>query len=154
MAKKLTFSQQKVNFLAITFQSVNRLISNFEYGKIWRIHGLFAKAVCWNKVVILGEKWLTWAIIYCISSRWKQIHLGEIISPWWICGELILLQKWYTLIKNLFSLKGEAQISWGLILGKSKNVEAKCKGKVVWDAGYLRYSHVQWFEIKFQWFEI
>ena len=68
MAKKLTFSQQKVNFLAITFQSVNRLISNFEYGKIWRIHGLFAKAVCWNKVVILGEKWLTWAIIYCNNS--------------------------------------------------------------------------------------
>ena len=68
MAKKLTFSQPKVNFLAITFQSVNRLISNFEYGKIWRIHGLFAKAVCRNKVVNLGEKWLTWAIIYCI---WK-----------------------------------------------------------------------------------
>ena len=34
MAKKLTFCWLKVNFLAITFQSVNRLISNFEYGKI------------------------------------------------------------------------------------------------------------------------
>ena len=28
---------------------------------------MFAKAVCRNKVVNLGEKWLTWAIIYC---RW------------------------------------------------------------------------------------
>jgi len=26
---------------------------------------LFAKAVFRNKVVNLGEKWLTWAIIYC-----------------------------------------------------------------------------------------
>ena len=57
MAEKLSFSQQKVNFLAITFQSVNRLSSNFEYGKIRGIGGLFAKAVCKNKVVNLGEKW-------------------------------------------------------------------------------------------------
>jgi len=65
IAEKLTFSQQKVNFLAITFQSVNWLISNFEYGKIWGIDGLFAKSVFRNKVVNLGEKWLTWAIISC-----------------------------------------------------------------------------------------
>ena len=55
MAKKLTFSQQKVNFLTITVQSVNWLISNFEYGKICRIGGLFAKAVFENKLVNLGE---------------------------------------------------------------------------------------------------
>ena len=65
MAKKLTFSQQKVNFLAITFQPVDRLISNFEYGKIYSISGLFAKAVCRNKVVNLSEKLLIWAIISC-----------------------------------------------------------------------------------------
>ena len=50
MAKKLTFSQQKVNFLAVAFQSVNRLSSNFEHGKIHKIVCLFAKAVCRNKV--------------------------------------------------------------------------------------------------------
>ena len=91
MAKKLTFSQQKVNFLAITFQSVNRLISNFEYGKIWRIHGLFAKAVCWNKVVILGEKWLTWAIIYCrlcgqpIDEKNHEVPLANVnrVKKFW-----------------------------------------------------------------------
>ena len=55
MAKKLIFGQQKANFLAITFQSVNRLISNFEYGKICRIDGLFAIAVRRNKVLDLGE---------------------------------------------------------------------------------------------------
>ena len=67
MAKKLTSSQQKVNFLAITFQSVNRLISNFQYGKIQRIGGFFAKAVCRNKVVNLGEKWLCWVRMFCTS---------------------------------------------------------------------------------------
>ena len=65
MAKELTFCKLKVNFLAITFKLVDRLISNFEYGKIFRISGLFAKPVCRNKVVYLGEKWLSWVRMYC-----------------------------------------------------------------------------------------
>ena len=45
----------------------NRLISNFEYGKIFRIDDLFAKAVCRSKMVNLGEKWLTLSMVICIS---------------------------------------------------------------------------------------
>ena len=66
MAKKLAFRQQKVegnNFLAITFHSVSWLISNFEYGKIYRINGFFDTTVWRNKVVNLGGKWLTRMII-------------------------------------------------------------------------------------------
>ena len=48
-----------------------RLNPNFEYGKICRIDDLFAKAVCRSKVVNLGEKWLTWAIISCIL-KWQK----------------------------------------------------------------------------------
>ena len=46
------------------------MISNFEYGKICRIGGLFAKAVCRNEVVNLGEKWFSWVKIFCILW-WK-----------------------------------------------------------------------------------
>ena len=49
---------RKVRFLAITFQPVDRLNSNFEFGKICRIGGLFDKAVCRSKVVSLSEKWV------------------------------------------------------------------------------------------------
>ena len=55
IAKKLTFCWLKVNFLAITFQSVNRLISNFENWKICRIRGLFAKAVSQKQVIHFGD---------------------------------------------------------------------------------------------------
>ena len=75
LAKLFTFSQQKVNFLAITFLSVNWLISNFPYGIIRRIGGLFAKAVCGNKVVNLVEKWLTWKIISCVSCVKTQFDI-------------------------------------------------------------------------------
>ena len=51
--KKLTFSQQKINFLAITFQSVNWLISNFECGKS---EGLVA---CLLKQFV-DTRWSTW----------------------------------------------------------------------------------------------
>ena len=52
----------------MTFKSVSRLSSNFEYEKIRGIGGLFPKAVCENKVVNLGEKRLTWARIFCIQN--------------------------------------------------------------------------------------
>ena len=64
-ANKLTFSQQKVNFLAITFEPVVRLSPNFESEKICMIHGLFAKAVCRKQVIHLGEKRSTWARMSC-----------------------------------------------------------------------------------------
>ena len=60
MAKKLTFSQDKVNFSTLIFDPVVRLSQNLENRKICRIDGLFAKAVCKTKVVNLGGKWLTW----------------------------------------------------------------------------------------------
>ena len=64
------------------------MFSNFEYGKICRIDGLFAKAVCKNKVVNLGEKWLTWVTltIYCIS-----LNLTHVIFP--ILGKRITLHE-------------------------------------------------------------
>ena len=71
MVQKLTFCWLKINFLTITFQPVDRLISNFECGKICRIDGLFTKAVCKNKVVNLGEKWLSWVKM---SSRFHSKH--------------------------------------------------------------------------------
>ena len=40
--------------------------------KICRIGGLFAKAVCRNKMVNLGEKWLTWAGMFCNLFYDKQ----------------------------------------------------------------------------------
>ena len=43
MAKKLFWP--KINFLAITFEPVVRLIPNFEGAKICKVDGLFAKAV-------------------------------------------------------------------------------------------------------------
>ena len=54
MAKKLTFSQQKVNFFAL----VVRLSQDFEYGKICRIDGLFAKVILKFEVVNFGENYL------------------------------------------------------------------------------------------------
>ena len=69
MAKKLTFSQQKVNFLAITFEPVVRLSPNFESEKICMIHGLFAKAVCRKQVIHLGEKRSTWARMSCNAGN-------------------------------------------------------------------------------------
>ena len=65
MAKKLTFSQQKVNLLAISFEPVVRLSPNFESDKICTIHDLFATAVCQNQVIHLGEKRSTWARMSC-----------------------------------------------------------------------------------------
>ena len=65
IVKKLTFSQQKVNFLAISFEPVVRLSPNFESEKICMIHGLFPKAVCQKEVIHLGEKRSTWARISC-----------------------------------------------------------------------------------------
>ena len=63
---------QKVNFLLTksklfghNFWTSGQIEPKFEYGKISRIVDLFAKAVCRSKVVNLGEKWLTWAMIYC-----------------------------------------------------------------------------------------
>ena len=43
MSQKFKFQNQ--NFLAITFKSVDRLISNFEGAKICMFGGLFTKAV-------------------------------------------------------------------------------------------------------------
>ena len=54
MAKKLTSIQQKVDFLAITFEPVVRLSPNFESEKICTIYGLFAKAICQKQVIHLG----------------------------------------------------------------------------------------------------
>ena len=69
MAKKLTFSQQKVNSLVITFQSVNRLISNFDIEKICRIDVLFAKAVSRNKVVNLGDN-----LLYLVAENLSSME--------------------------------------------------------------------------------
>ena len=65
-AKKLTFSQQKVNFLSITFEPVVWLIPNFECGKICLVDGLFAKAVFKNKVARLEDKWPGWEQNFCM----------------------------------------------------------------------------------------
>ena len=43
MAKKLTFSQQNVNFLDITFEPAVRLSPNFENEKICTLHDVFAR---------------------------------------------------------------------------------------------------------------
>ena len=56
MAKKLTFCWLKVNFLAITFETVVWWFWNFECEKICRIDDFFAKAVCRKQVIHLGEK--------------------------------------------------------------------------------------------------
>merc|ERR1712175_26925 len=67
MSKKLTFCRLKVNFLAITFESLVQLISNFACGTICRIDDMFAKTVFKNKahkvvyileVGILRYKWI------------------------------------------------------------------------------------------------
>ena len=91
MAKKFTFSQQKVNFLALTFESVVWLIPNFGCRKICRIDDLFAKAVSRNEVVHLSEKGATWVRIFCSSrpawllvkiSVWDfRVDKGYIIEP-------------------------------------------------------------------------
>ena len=44
------------------------------------IDALFAKAVCRNKVVNLGEKWLTWAIISCSKKQPDEVPF----VPCWI----------------------------------------------------------------------
>ena len=72
MAKKFTFSQQKVNFLALTFESVVWLIPNFGCRKICRIDDLFAKAVSRNEVVHLSEKGATWVRISCSFFTIKE----------------------------------------------------------------------------------
>ena len=68
IAKKLTFSQQKVIFLSITFEPVVQLISNFGYGKICRIDDMFAKAVFKNQVARLEDKWPGWERNSCTSE--------------------------------------------------------------------------------------
>ena len=77
MAKLLTFSHPKVNFLAITFEPVVRLSPNFESEKICMIHGLFAKAVCRKQVIHLGEKRSTWARMSCRCRRHTCPHENE-----------------------------------------------------------------------------
>ena len=70
-AKKLTFCWLKVNFLAITIESVVWLIPDFDCRKICRIDDLFAKAVSRNEVVHLSEKGATWMRISC-STFWNM----------------------------------------------------------------------------------
>ena len=76
IAKKLTFSQQKVNFLFITFEPVVWLIPNFECGKICLVDGLFAKAVFKNKVARLEDKWPGWERNSCILQIYR-IFIGR-----------------------------------------------------------------------------
>ena len=63
IAKKLIFSQQKVNFLSITFEPVFQLISNFGYSKICRINDMFGKAV------FLKIRWLGWKTNGLVGSE-------------------------------------------------------------------------------------
>jgi len=52
---------------------VDRLMPNFEGAKICTFGGLFAKAVCKNKMVNLGEKWLSWVRMYYIEDSWSVV---------------------------------------------------------------------------------
>ena len=69
--KKLTFSQEKVNFLGLIFQPVVRLSSTFECRQICQIDGLLVKAVCQKQVIHLSEKRSTWARI--LSSLYHNL---------------------------------------------------------------------------------
>ena len=56
MAKSVTFSQQKVNFLVMICEPVVRFIQNFSHGEISRDWALFAEAFSQKLVIHLGEK--------------------------------------------------------------------------------------------------
>ena len=77
MAKKLIFCWLKVNFLAITFETMVWWFWNFECEKICRIDDFFAKAVCRKQVIHLGEKRSTWARILCTLLDSRKVISGE-----------------------------------------------------------------------------
>ena len=79
-AKKLTFCWLKVNFLAITIESVVWLIPDFDCRKICRIDDLFAKAVSRNEVVHLSEKGATWMRISCTYYVCKSLFFSREVS--------------------------------------------------------------------------
>jgi len=84
VAKKLTFGQQKANFLSITFEPVVWSIPNFESGKICLVDCLFASGVFKNEVARLKDKWPGWEQNSCTyypeSTEKYRIYLPWIAS--------------------------------------------------------------------------
>ena len=92
--QKVNFCWLKLNFLAITFETVVWWFWNFVCAKINRIDDWFAKAVCQKQVIHLGEKRSTWTRILCtLNANIQLVRFGggkgnlNLRTFWWICAE-------------------------------------------------------------------